>query len=84
MPGTPSLPAARVLPPVQPLPVTTERIIVLGSACWVLALVVTLVVPGLHSGNRGWWPWVCVVGLLLGAFGYAYVARGRGNAAGPH
>jgi hypothetical protein len=80
MPGTPG----RVLPPVQPLPVSTQRIILAGIGCWVLALVVTLVVPGLHTGVRDWWPWACVAGIVLGAIGYAYVARGRGNAAGPH
>lgn len=68
----------------QPLPahVPTRRIIVLGSVVWALALVVTLLVPGLHSGDRSWWPWTCVGGLALGAIGYVYVSRGRGNAAG--
>ncbi len=63
---------------------STRGIIRVGLGCWVGALVVTLVVPSLHSGSRDYWPWACVAGLVLGSMGYAYVARGRGNAAGPH
>ena len=47
---------------------------------WLVALVVTLVVPALHEGDRDWWPWTCVAGLVLGAMGWAYLRRGRGNA----
>lgn len=65
---------------LQPMPVPTRRIIQAGLAAWALALVVTLVVPALHTGERAWWPWACVAGLVLGSMGYAYVARGRGNA----
>ena len=32
------------------------------------------------EGDRGWWPWACVAGLVLGAMGWAYLRRGRGNA----
>jgi hypothetical protein len=52
-----------------------------GTGCWVLALAVTLAVPALHQGGRGWWPWTCVTGVVLGLLGLAYVRRGRGNAA---
>lgn len=64
-----------------PLHVPTRRIILAGMVAWVLALVVVLAVPSLRTGDRSWWPWACVSGLLLGALGYAYVSRGRGNAA---
>jgi len=66
---------------LQPLHVPTKRIIRLGLLAWVVALVATLAVPTLHEGERSWWPWACVSGLVLGRIGYAYVARGRGNAA---
>lgn len=69
-------------PATQPLRVATTRVIAAGSALWAVALVVTLVVPELRTGDRSWWPWSCVTGLALGAFGYVYVRRGRGNAAG--
>lgn len=50
-------------------------------ALWAAALLITLVVPALHTDERSWWPWCCVAGLTLGALGYVYVRRGRGNAA---
>jgi hypothetical protein len=68
--------------PLAPIAVDTARILLVGIACWVVALVVTLVVPSLHTGDRDWWPWACVSGLVLGLVGLAYVLRGRGNAAG--
>ena len=67
-------------PPIAPLAVPTVRIVRAGLACWVVALAVTLLVPALRTGERDWWPWACVAGLLLGGLGYAYVRRGRGNA----
>jgi hypothetical protein len=65
---------------LQPLAVGTGRIIMWGEAAWVVALVLTLAVPGLHQGDRHWWPWTCVAAIVLGLLGYAYVRRGRGNA----
>lgn len=66
---------------LTPLHVPTRRIIVLGLAVWAVALVLSLAVPALHEGDRSWWPWACVSGIALGLIGYAYVSRGRGNAA---
>ena len=65
---------------IQPLRVPMLRIIEVGMAVWLVALVVTLVVPALHEGDRDWWPWACVAGIVLGGIGWAYVRRGRGNA----
>ena len=65
---------------IEPLHVPMLRIIEVGLAAWVVALVVTLVVPALHQGDRDWWPWTCVAGFVLGCLGWAYVRRGRGNA----
>lgn len=66
----------------QPLPlrVDTPHIIWVGLTLWAIALVLTLVVPTLHTGDRSWWPWTAVSGLVLGGLGLAYVRRGRGNA----
>ena len=66
---------------LRPVAVPMTRIIEVGLGVWVLALVATLVVPTLHEGSRSWWPWCCVAGLVLGLMGYAYMRRGRGNAA---
>jgi len=67
---------------LEPLGWSTIRVVLLGTAAWALALVTTLVVPALHTGDRSWWPWSCVAGILLGLFGCVYVRRGRGNATG--
>lgn len=71
------------IPPAapEPLGVRNSSIVLGGMAVWALALVVVLLVPQLRTGDRSWWPWACVTGLVLGAIGYVYVRRGRGNAA---
>jgi hypothetical protein len=69
---------------LQPLAVSTARVVLWGELAWVVALVVILVVPSLHEGERDWWPWVPVAGIALGLIGFSYVRRGRGNAAGAH
>jgi hypothetical protein len=70
-----------VEPPLEPLPVPMARIVEVGTGLWAVALALVLLVPALHDGERSWWPWCCVAGLVLGLAGYAYVRRGRGNAA---
>lgn len=61
--------------------VRTDRVVLGGLALWLVALVAILTVPALHSGDRDWWPWACVSGLVLGGLGWVYLRRGRGNAA---
>ncbi|KGN30622.1 hypothetical protein N802_06395 [Knoellia sinensis KCTC 19936] len=56
----------------------------MGLVLWGVALVLTLLVPALHEGDRSWWPWACVAGLVLGTVGLLYVRRGRGNASDAH
>jgi hypothetical protein len=68
-------------PELEPLAVDTVKIVVAGTALFAVALVVTLLVPALHSGGRDWWPWACVSGFGLGLVGLTYIHRGRGNAA---
>lgn len=68
----------------QPLPWRTTRVVLWGIGLWGVALVVTLAVPALHTGDRSWWPWSCVAGIVLGFVGYSYVRRGRGNAFDAH
>ncbi|MCA1782471.1 MAG: DUF2530 domain-containing protein [Dermatophilaceae bacterium] len=69
-------------PQYPALPVKTATVIKIGMLVWAVVLVVTLAVPELRTGERGWWPWTAVAGLILGIIGYLYVRRGRGNAAG--
>lgn len=72
-------PDAEVHPPTVPL--RTIAVVAWGTVLWAVALVIVLLVPDLHSGNRSWWPWVPVAGIGLGALAYVYLRRGRGNAA---
>lgn len=64
-----------------PVKVDVLRVLEIGVGCWVVALVLTLVIPALHGDGRDWWPWTCVSGLIGGSVGWIYVRRGRGNAA---
>ncbi|WP_457254690.1 DUF2530 domain-containing protein [Pedococcus sp. P5_B7] len=77
-PGTEGEPEAEL----EPLAVSTARVVLWGELAWVVALAVILAVPSLHEGERDWWPWVPVAGIALGLIGFSYVRRGRGNAAG--
>jgi Protein of unknown function (DUF2530) len=69
-------------PALEPLPVNVQRLVLVGTVLWLVALVVVLAVPDLRSGDRDWWPWTALSGALLGLVGLAYLRRGRGNAAG--
>ena len=53
-------------------------------ALWGLALLVSLLLPALHQGDKQWWPWTCVAGLAGGGLALLYIRRGRGNAEGAH
>jgi len=66
----------------QPLASDAARMLEIGMALWGLALVVTLLVPALHQGDRQWWPWTCVAGMAGGGLALLYIRRGRGNAEG--
>jgi drug/metabolite transporter (DMT)-like permease len=65
----------------QPLNVDMARVLEIGIALWCVALVVSLLVPGLHQGDRHWWPWACVGGMGGGIVALLlYVRRGNENA----
>ncbi|WP_194288625.1 DUF2530 domain-containing protein [Ornithinicoccus halotolerans] len=73
-------PAPReVVPPA--VAVSSRAVAAWGTALWAVALAVVLLVPDLRVGARSWWPWVPACGMALGLLGWAYLARGRGNAA---
>lgn len=69
--------------PVQPPEVRLRTITLVrwGILGWLAVLLVLLAVPSLRAGERDWWIWVPVAGMALGALGYAYLRRGKGNAA---
>ncbi|WP_106402464.1 DUF2530 domain-containing protein [Actinocorallia populi] len=59
----------------QPEPLKTNDVLVAagGTAVWLIALVVLLLV-GLPSDQR-WWLWVCLTGAIIGAFACLYIPR---------
>ncbi|HZW44725.1 MAG TPA: DUF2530 domain-containing protein [Dermatophilaceae bacterium] len=69
--------------PQEPDPIAIDaiKVIEIGIALWVVALGVIMLVPALHLGDRHWWPWACVSGIVGGALALWYVRRGHGNAA---
>ena len=74
--------AAQVLgdsAPTEPVDVPTRTLVLVGTAIWAVALVLTLVVPSLHAGDRSWWPWACVTGIALGGFALWYTRGGTGT-----
>lgn len=78
--STPEEPAEASADDLLPVKVDVLHVVEIGVALWALALVLTLVIPPLHRDGRDWWPWACVAGVGLGALGWAFVKRGRGNA----
>ncbi|HWC22310.1 MAG TPA: DUF2530 domain-containing protein [Flexivirga sp.] len=78
--SSPEEPAEVSADDLLPVKVDVLRVLEIGTALWVIALVLTLVIPALHQDGRDWWPWTCVAGAVLGGIGWAYIKRGRGNA----
>lgn len=68
---------------VRPPDVTLRTITLVrwGILVWAVVLSVLLLLPGLREGDRSWWVWVPVAGMVLGVVGWAYLRRGKGNAA---
>ena len=65
----------------EPITINTIRVLEIGIAMWFVALAVAMLVPALHLGDRHWWPWACVSGIVGGGLALWYVRRGKGNAA---
>ncbi|GAB3107884.1 hypothetical protein GCM10027055_04000 [Janibacter alkaliphilus] len=80
-PVSPTPPQDAPRPGALTLAVRSDRIVLAGLGLWAIALLLVLLVPSWHEGERGWWPWACVSGLALGVLGWVYLRRGRGNAA---
>lgn len=78
--AAPEEPTGAAADDLLPVKVDVLRVLEIGIACWVVALVLTLVIPTLHDGGRDWWPWTCVSAIVGGSLGWVYVRRGRGNA----
>ena len=52
--------------------------VMVGTALWAIALVVTVALrPQLQQAGNDWWVWVCLSGTVLGLIGLPYVVRRR-------
>lgn len=71
-------------PELEPFHVDLPRVVSIGTAGWLVALVLTVAIPALHQDERDWWPWAALSGVLLGVVGLAYIRIGRGNIADMH
>lgn len=52
----------------EPLETKPRTAILVGLGIWVALLGFFLVVPSAVPVARPWWPWTCVVGIILGLF----------------
>jgi len=59
---------------VSPLQTNDRLPVLVGSAVWVVLLVLALMMrEELTQTGRGWWAWTCAAGLALGLAGLAYL-----------
>ena len=65
----------------EPMSIDIARVLEVGITLWGVALAASLLVPVLHEGDRHWWPWACLAGVVGGGMALLYVRRGLGNAA---
>ena len=61
--------------PPPPLEANDQRVTVVGTAGWALALVVLLIVRGSLPAGARWWIWTCATGVAMGLFALWYVPR---------
>ena len=59
----------------------TDIVSAVGVLAWAVATVVCLLIPAWHEGDRWWWPWTAVAGVVVGLIGWGYLRRGKGNVA---
>jgi len=63
---------------VEPLDVDGTRTVTIGSALWLVALLVLLPFhETLEESGRLWWLWTCVAGFAFGMAGLEYCRRRR-------
>lgn len=66
-------------PDPEPLETNDVAAVTLGTALWVIALVVLLVLRTTGATEYDRWIWVCVAGVFLGLIGVRKVRRRRAS-----
>ena len=71
-------------PPFAPaLDLDAVRTVRVGTALWVLALIILLPFKQqLADAGNTWWLWTCVAGTVLGLMGVVHTTRRRARRAG--
>ncbi|MGZ4604385.1 MAG: DUF2530 domain-containing protein [Kineosporiaceae bacterium] len=65
---------------VDPLDVDGTRTVAVGTALWLVAVVLLLPFYGrLAETHRLWWLWTCLAGFGLGIIGWDYCRRRRNH-----
>ncbi len=63
---------------VKPLDVDGVRTMGVGALLWLAAFFAMLPFwSSLQDDGRGWWPWTCLTGAVLGLIGWLYCRRRR-------
>jgi O-antigen/teichoic acid export membrane protein len=71
-------------PDPEPLETDDVRVVAIGTAIWVLALIATLVFHDrLADHGNGDWAWIALAGAFLGLLGLRYVRRRHRNGTPP-
>jgi hypothetical protein len=71
-------------PDPEPLETNEVRVLLVGTAAWLVAFVVLLpLYDRLMTAGRGWWLWTCLAGFGLGLWGIYLVRRRRAALARP-
>lgn len=62
-------------PAPPPLEANDQRVTVVGTVAWAIALAVLLVLREQIPASDRWWIWTCAVGVAMGLFALWYVPR---------
>ena len=62
-------------PAPPPLEANDQRVTIVGTVAWAVALAVLLVLREQIPASDRWWIWTCAVGVAMGLFALWYVPR---------
>ena len=62
-------------PAPPPLEANDQRVTIVGTVAWAIALAVLLVLREQIPASDRWWIWTCAVGVAMGLFALWYVPR---------
>jgi hypothetical protein len=62
-------------PDPAPIETNLRLVVVIGIALWAITLAVFVVAPATVPASRPWWPFTCIVGILLGIYAFFKVGK---------